>query len=74
MPIILASNKCFGLSDMHLRGLERNVTVGRDENATNHSKDFFPRAQYNDWSEIRHPLIHNGSGGKYFLYMTSKVL
>jgi len=46
--IILASNKCFGLSDMHQRGLERNITVGRDENATNHSQDFFPCAQYNE--------------------------
>jgi len=72
--IILASNKCFGLSNIHQRRLERNITVGRDENATNHSKDFFPCAQYNEWSEIRYPLIHNGSGGKCFLYMTSKLL
>jgi hypothetical protein len=59
---------------MYQRGLERNIAVGRDENATNHSQDFFPCAQYNEWFEIRHPLIHKGSGGKCFLYMTSKVL
>jgi hypothetical protein len=46
--IILANNKCFGLVDMCQRGLERNITVGRDENATNHSQDFFPCAQYNE--------------------------
>lgn len=72
--IILASSKCFGLVNMHQRRLERTITVDRDENATNHSQDFFPCAQYNKWLEIRHPLIHNGSGGKCFLYMTSKVL
>jgi len=72
--IILARNKPFGLVNMRQRGPERNITVGRDENATNHSQDFFPCVQYNEWFEIRQPLIHNGSGGKCFLYMTSKVL
>lgn len=49
--IISASNKCFGLVDMYQRALERNIAVGRDENAINHSQDFFPCAQYNEWFE-----------------------
>lgn len=72
--IIFASNKCFRLDDTYQRGLERNKTVGTDENAINHSQDLFPCAQYNKWFEIRHPLIHDGSSGEHSLYMTSKVL